>query len=140
MQINHALEANVVFACNINKNETPAVTTKDLEDIQVSQSVTVYVMVLFGYRRAEPVPTKTHLIKREGSFVDEFESITIIIWKEQIERTEEGFYEIHNILLQHFKGVKYLSSAIDLVFIKLTEICWTSLNNKSNTQQMNSNK
>ena len=97
-QINHALEANVDFPCDTDNNETPAVTTKDLEDIQVNQSATVHGMVLFGDRRAEPVPTKTHLIKRKG-FVDEFGNIPIIIWKEQIERTEEGFYEIHNIRL-----------------------------------------
>ena len=43
------------------------------------------------------------------------------LWNEQIESTEEGFYEIHNIPLRQFKGVKYLSSARDTVFNKLTE-------------------
>lgn len=120
-QINHALEANVDFPCDTDNNKTPVVTTKDLEDIQVFQSVTVCGMVLFGDRRAESIPTKTDLIKREGSFVDEFGNIPITIWNEQIESTEEGFYEIHNIRLRQFKGVKYLSSAIDTVFNKLTE-------------------
>ena len=53
--------------------------------------------------------------------MDEFGNIPITIWNEQIESTEEGFYEIHNIHLRQFKGVKYLSSAIDTVFNKLTE-------------------
>ena len=78
-------------------------------------------MVLFGDRGVEPVPTKTDLIKREGSFVDEFGNISITLWNEQIESIEEGFYEIHNIRLRQFKGVKYLSSARDTVFNKLTE-------------------
>lgn len=47
-QINHALEANVDFPCDSRNNETPVVTTKDLEDIQVYQTVTVRGMVLFG--------------------------------------------------------------------------------------------
>ena len=120
-QINHALEAKVDFPCDTDNEETPVVTTKDLEDIQVYQSVTVRGMVLFGERRAEPVPTKTNLIKREGSFVDEFGNIPITIWNEQIDNTEEGFYEIQNIRLRQFKGEKYLSSATDTVFNKLTE-------------------
>ena len=61
-QINHALEANDDFPCDTDNNETPVVTTKDVQDIQVYQSVTVHGMVLFGDRRAEPVPTKTDLI------------------------------------------------------------------------------
>ena len=48
-------------------------------------------------------------------------NIPITLWNEQIESTEEGFYEIHNIRLRQFKGVKYLSSARDTVFNKLTE-------------------
>ena len=95
------------------------VTTTDLEDIRIYH--TVRGMVLFGDRGVEPVPTKTDLIKREGSFVDEFGNIPIALWNEQIESTEEGFYEIHNIRLRQFKGVKYLSSARDTVFNKLTE-------------------
>ena len=71
-QINHALEANVDFPCDTNNNKTPVVTTTDLEDIRVYQSVTVRGMILFGDRGVEPVPTKTDQIKREGSFVDEF--------------------------------------------------------------------
>lgn len=120
-QINHTFEANIDFRCDTNNNETPVVTTKDLEDIQVYQSVAVLGMVLFGDWRAEPVPTKTDLIKREGPFVDEFGNIPITIWNNQIESTEGGFYEIHNICLWQFKGKKYLSSAIDTVFKKLTE-------------------
>ena len=90
-QINHALEANVDFPCDTDNNKIPVVTTTDLEDIRVYQSVTVRCMVLFGDRGVEPVPTKTDLIKREGSFVDEFGNIPITLWNEQIESTEEGF-------------------------------------------------
>ena len=122
MQISHAFEAKVGFPCVTDNKETPVVTTKDLEDIQDYQSVTVRGMVLFGDRRSEPVPTKTNLIKREGSFVDEFGNIPITIWNEQIDNTEEGLYEIHNICLRQFKGEKSLSSATDTVFNKLTEI------------------
>ena len=114
------------------------VTTTDLEDIRVYQSVTVRGIVLFGDRGVESVPTKTDLIKREGSFVDEFGSIPITLWNEQIESTEEGFYEIYNIRLRQFKGVKYLSSARDTVFNKLTENLPEISENKSNAQKTNS--
>ena len=80
------------------------VTTTDLEDIRVYQSVTVRGMVLFGDRGVEPVPTKTDLIEREGSFVGEFGNIPITLWNGQIESIEEGFYEIHNIHLRQFKA------------------------------------
>ena len=53
--------------------------------------------------------------------MDEFGNIPITIWNEQIKSTEEGFYEIHNICLRQFKGLKYLSSTTDAVFNKLTE-------------------
>ena len=120
-QINDALEAKVDFCCDTHYNETPVVTTKDLDDIQVYQTITVRGMVLFGENKAQSVPTKTDLIKREGSFVDEVGNIPIAIWNEHIESTQEGFYEIQNIRLRQFKGEKYLSSAIDTVFKKLTE-------------------
>ena len=61
------------------RNETPVVNTKDLDDIQVYQSITVHGMVLFGDNKAESVPNKTDLIEKEGSFVDEFGSIPITI-------------------------------------------------------------
>ena len=120
-QINDALEANVDFSCDTHYNETSLVTTKDLDEIQVYQTVTIRGMVLFGDNKAQPVPTKTDLIKRERSFVDEFGNIPITIWNKDIESTQEGFYEIQNIHLQQFEGKKYLSSAIDTVFRKLTE-------------------
>ena len=62
----------LIFPCDTDNNKTPVVTTTDLEDIRVYQSVTVRGMILFGDRGVEPVPTKTDQIKREGSFVDEF--------------------------------------------------------------------
>ena len=74
------------------------VNSKDL-DIQVNQSITVHGMVLFGDNKAEPVPNKTDLIKKKGSFVDEFGSIPIMIWNKQIETEEEGLYEIKNVRL-----------------------------------------
>ena len=74
------------------------VNTKDL-DIQVYQSITLHGMILFGDNKAEPVPNKTDLIKKKGSFVDEFGSIPIMIWNKQIETEEEGLYEIKNIRL-----------------------------------------
>ena len=137
-QINHALEANVDFPCDTDNNKTPVVTTTDLENIRVYRSVTVRGMILFGDRGVEPVPTKTDLIKREGSFVDEFGNIPTTLWNEQIESTEEGFYEIHNIPLRQFKGVKYLSSARDTVFNKLTENLPEISKNKSNARKTNS--
>ena len=103
-QINHALEVNVDFPCDTDNNKAPMVTTTDLEDIRVYQSVTVRGMVLFGDRGVEPVPTKTDLIEREGSFVGEFGNIPITLWNGKIESTEEGFYEIHNIHLRQFKA------------------------------------
>ena len=82
------------------------VSTKDLDDIQVYQTVTVHGMVLFGDNKAQPVPTKTDLTKGEGSFVNEYGNIPITIWNKHIESTQEGFYEIQNIRLQEFKGKK----------------------------------
>ena len=120
-QINDALEAKVDFPCDTHYNETSLITTKDLDEIQVYQTVTVHGMVLFGDNKAQPVATKTDLIKREGPFVDEFGNIPITIWNKHIESKQEGFYEIQNIRLHQFKGEKYLSSAIDTVFNKLTE-------------------
>ena len=67
-------------------------------------------MFLFGDNKAEPVPDKTDLIKKKGSFVDEFGSIPIMIRNKQIETEEEGLYEIENIRLWQFKGEKYISA------------------------------
>ena len=52
-------------------------------------------MVLFGDNKAEPVPNKTDLIKKEGSFVHEFGTMPITIWNKQIETVEEDFYEMN---------------------------------------------
>ena len=120
-QINDALEATVDFCREPNDNETPVVNTKDLDDIQVYQSITVRGMVLFGDNKAEPVPNKTDLIKKEGSFVDEFGTMPITIWNKQIETVEEGFYEIKKIRLQQFKGEKYISTVTGTVFNELNE-------------------
>ena len=57
-QTNDALEAKVDFCCDTHYNETPVVTTKDLGDIQVYQTITVRHMVLSGDNKAQPVPTK----------------------------------------------------------------------------------
>ena len=66
-------------------------------------------------------------------------NIPITLWNEQIESTEEGFYEIHNIRLRQFKGAKHLSSARDTVFNKLTEnLPEISEKKKSNARKTNS--
>ena len=78
-------------------------------------------MVLFGDNKAEPVPNKTDLIKKKGSFVDECGSIPIMIWNKQIETEEEGLYEIKNIRLWQFKGEKYISAVTDTPFNKFAE-------------------
>ena len=122
----HATEENVIWvkaAKQINDalEPTPVVTTKDLDDIQVYQTITVRGMVLFGENKAQPFPTKTDLIKRERSFVDEVGNIPITIWNEHIKSTQKGIYKIQNVRLRQFKGKKYPFSAIDTVFKKLTE-------------------
>ena len=48
-QINDALEPKVDFSCDTHYNETPVVTTKDLDHIQVYQSITVCGMVLWFF-------------------------------------------------------------------------------------------
>ena len=78
-------------------------------------------MVLFGDNKAEPVPNKTDLMKKKGSFVDEFGSIPIMIWNKQIETEEEGLYEIKNIRLWQFRGEKYISAVTDTPFNKFAE-------------------
>lgn len=98
-QINDALEATADFCREANDNKTTMANTKDVDNIQVYQGITVHGMVLFGDNKAEPVPNKTDLIKKKGSFVDEFGSIPIMIWNKQIETEEEGLYEIKNVRL-----------------------------------------
>ena len=120
-QINDAFEPEVDFSCDTQYNETPVVTTRDLDHFQVYQTITVCGMVLFGENKAQPFPTKTDLIKREGSFVDEVGNIPITIWNKDIQSTKEGIYKIQNVRLRQFKCKKYLFSAIDIVFKKLTE-------------------
>lgn len=88
----HTTEENVISvkaAKQINDalEPTPVVTTKDHDDIQVYQTITVRGMVLFGENKAQPFPTKTDLIKRERSFVDEVGNIPITIWNEHIKST-----------------------------------------------------
>ena len=95
-QINDALEATVDF-CRKANNKTPVVNTKDVDNIQVYQGITVHGMVLFGDNKAEPVPNKTDLIKKEESFVHELGTMPMTIWNKQIETVEEGFYEMKNI-------------------------------------------
>ena len=94
------------------------VNTQDLDDIQVYQNVTIHGILLFGDNKAKPVPNKTDLIKKEGSFVNEFGTMSITIWNKQIETVEESFYEIKNIRLRQFKGEKYISAVTNTVFIK----------------------
>ena len=96
-QINNALEVTADFCREANDNKTPMANTKDVDNIQVYQGITVHGMVLFGDNKAEPVPNKTDLIKKEGSFVHEFGTMPITIWNKQIETVEEGFYEMNNI-------------------------------------------
>ena len=120
-QINDALEAKVDFCRKANDNTSPVVNTKDLDDIQVYQSITVHGMVLFGDNKAQPVPNKTDLIKKEESFVGKFGTMPITIYNKQIEIVEEGFYEIKNVCLWQFKGEKYISAVTDTMFNKLTE-------------------
>ena len=117
-QINDALEPEVDFSCDTHYNETPVVTSKDLDHIQVYQTITVCDMVLFGEKKAQPFPTKTDLIKREGSFVDEVGNIPTIIWNKHIQSREEVIYKIQNVRVRQFKCEKYLFSAIDIVFKK----------------------
>ena len=54
-KINDALEATVDLCYEPNNNETPGLNIKDLDDIQVYQSITVRHMVLFGDNKAEPL-------------------------------------------------------------------------------------
>ena len=52
-QINDAFEPEVDFSCDTQYNETPVVTTKDLDHFQVYQTITVCGMVLFGENKAQ---------------------------------------------------------------------------------------
>ena len=120
-QINDALEATLDFCREPDDNETPVVNTKDLDDIQVYQNVTIRTILLFGDSKAKPVPNKTDLIKKEGSFMNEFGTIPMTLWNKQIQTLQESFYEIKNIRVRKFKGEKYISALTNTVFNKLNE-------------------
>ena len=59
-QINDALEATADFCREANDNKTTMANTKDVDNIQVYQGITVHGMVLFEDNKAEPVPNKTY--------------------------------------------------------------------------------
>ena len=67
-------------------------------------------MVLFGDNKAEPVPNKTDLIKKEGSFVDELGSIPITIWNKQIETEKKVCMKSKTFLFDSLRAKKYISA------------------------------
>ena len=71
-QINDILEAIVNFCREPNDNETPMLNTKHFDHIQLYQNVTIPSILLFGDNKAKSSPNKFVLIKKEGSFVNEF--------------------------------------------------------------------
>ena len=103
-QINDALETAVDFSKETMTAEQASLcTTRDVEELQIYQSISIKGFVLFGDRQPEKIPTKKDLTKREGCLVDEAGSVLITLWNEQIELIAEGFYEVQNIceVLQH---------------------------------------
>ena len=118
-QINDALEATVDFCREANDNKTPVANTKNVDNIQVYQGITVTGIVLFGDNKAEPVSNKTDLIKKEGSFVHEFGTMPMTIWNKQIETVEEGLLHISQ---QKIKDAKLKANKITCDNIQSVDI------------------
>lgn len=121
-QINDALETAVDFSKETMTAEQASLcTTRDVEELQIYQSISIKGFVLFGDRQPEKIPTKKDLTKREGCLVDEAGSVLITLWNEQIELIAEGFYEVQNIRLRQYFGEKYLSASTDTIFNKIAD-------------------
>lgn len=85
-EIDDAVETEVDFSYEKIKNELAALSnTSQLKEIKVFQLVTVRGMILIDKsERPQQIPGKANLTKVDGCFVDDFGTIPITLWNEQI--------------------------------------------------------
>lgn len=135
-QITDALETAVEYSQNKNarqEREIPQLcSTKELDDIEIHQSVSVRGFLLFGDQQPVPIPTKKELVKREGRLIDESGIFPVTIWNDAIKLVAEGgFFEIQSIHLRQYQGQRYLSSALETVFNKISNEAPTTIPKES---------
>lgn len=80
-QIHEALEANVDFSFNDSGNQIPTITpyvcVSDFNSIKLHQKTSVKGKIVFGDNKAENIPNKPDLTKKEGLLIDATGSIPI---------------------------------------------------------------
>jgi len=111
--IDDAIETEVEFSYKKKENDLAALTnTSQLNEIKVYQLVTVRGMIVIDEKeRPQQIPGKENLTKLDGCFVDDFGTIPITLWNEQIAVVKSGeYYEFQNIRLRKYSGNLYLSS------------------------------
>ena len=86
--------------------------TSQLKEIKVYQLVTVRGMILIDENeRPQQIPGKPNLTKLDGCFIDDFGTIPITLWNEQIALVKSGeYYEFQNMRLKKYSVNFYLSS------------------------------
>ena len=112
-EIDDAIETEVDFSYEKIKNELAALSnTSQLKEIKVFQLVMVCGMILIDKsERPQQIPGKANLTKVDGCFVDDFGTIPITLWNEQICLVKSGeYYEFQNMRLRKYSGNLYLSS------------------------------
>ena len=121
-QINDAMETAIHFTKDeCLKANAAACQTRNLNEIQVHQSVSIRGYIVFGDRQAEQIPSKKELTKREGCLVDEFGNVPITLWNDQAISISPGYYDIEKIRIRQFMGIKYISSSPDTTFTKISD-------------------
>ena len=112
-EIDDAVETEVDFSYEKIENDLAALTnTSQLKEIKVYELVTVRGMILIDENeRPQQIPGKPNLIKVDGCFVDDFRTIPITLWNEQIDLVKSReYYEFQNMRLRKYSGNLYLSS------------------------------
>lgn len=112
-EIDDAVETEVDFSYEKIENELDAFTnTNQLKEIKVYQLVTVRGMMLIDKNEhPQQIPGKANLTKVDGCFVDDFGTILITLWNEQIGIVKTGeYYEFQNRRLRKYSGNLYSCS------------------------------
>lgn len=143
-QINDALDTTVHFSKEecISVPDAPTCQTKDLDEMQIHQKISIRGYVVFGERQPEQVPSKNskELIKREGCVIDEVGYVPITLWNDQIKSVQPGYYDIKEICLRQFLGKKYISTSTETIFTKISKDPPSSITAESLSEALDSLK
>lgn len=123
-QINDALGTTVHFSKEESCTSAPIAPmcqTRDLDDMQVNQSLSIRGYIVFGDHQPEQIPSRHDLIKREGCLVDELGHVPLTLWNDHINSVTPVYYEINNLRLRKYFGKKYLSTSPEAVFTNISE-------------------